>query len=218
MAAGLNRVTWNLDYAPATTFPGMILWGASTAGPAALPGDYQVRLTVDGKTQTQPLTISKHPLRNVSDADLKEQFDLAIQIRDKVSEANNAVIQIRRVKQQVVDRLRKSSDPQLKAAGETADREPERGGRGDLPGAQSERPGSTQLPDQDQQPAGLAAERRQQGRGKPIASAYPIFKDLTAELKVQTDRLRQLLTTDLSAFNEQLRTQNLEPIPMAGEL
>jgi hypothetical protein len=49
MRAGLNTVQWNLQYPPATTFPGMILWGASTAGPLAVPGTYRVRLTVDGR-------------------------------------------------------------------------------------------------------------------------------------------------------------------------
>ena len=38
VAPGLNRVSWDLDYPGATTFPGMVLWGASTNGPAALPG------------------------------------------------------------------------------------------------------------------------------------------------------------------------------------
>ena len=216
MTAGLNRVTWNLDYAAATTFPGMILWGASTAGPAALPGDYQVRLTVDGKSQTQPLTISRHPLRNVGDADLKEQFELAIQIRDKVTEANNAVIEIRRVKQQLVDRLGKSSDPQLKEAGERLIES--------LSAVEEEIYQVRNQSGQDPLNFPIKINNRlasllsvvNRGDGKPIASVYPIFKDLTAELKVQTDRLRQLLTTDLSAFNQQLRTQNLEPIPMAG--
>jgi hypothetical protein len=59
MAAGLNRVAWNLSYPGATTFPGMVLWGATTNGPAAVPGTYQVRLTVDGRTHTQPLVIKK---------------------------------------------------------------------------------------------------------------------------------------------------------------
>ena len=66
-----------------------------------------MRLTVDGKAQTQPLTVKKHPLHEATDADLQAQFDLASQIRDKVNEANDAVIQIRRIKQQVDDRLTK---------------------------------------------------------------------------------------------------------------
>jgi len=87
--------------------------------PLALPGSYQVRLTVDGKTLTRPIAIRKNPLiTDVTLADLREQFDLAIQIRDKTSEANNAVIQIRSLKTQVADRLSKSQDAQLKAAGD----------------------------------------------------------------------------------------------------
>src|SRR3954468_1705497 len=62
MAAGLNRTTWNLEYSGPTTFPGMVLWGATTSGPAAPPGNYQVRLTVDGRSETQPLVVKRHPL------------------------------------------------------------------------------------------------------------------------------------------------------------
>jgi hypothetical protein len=116
MAPGLNRVPWNLTHPGPTTFPGMVLWGATTAGPAALPGSYEVRLTVDGQSMTQPLRIRKHPQRSVSDSDLREQFDLAMRIRDKVSEANNAVIRIRSLKQQVGDRLSKSTDAGLKSS------------------------------------------------------------------------------------------------------
>ena len=105
---------------PATTFPGMILWGATTNGPLAVPGTYQVRLTVDGKTLTRPVTVRKNPLlTDVTLADLREQFDLAIQIRDKVSEANQAVIKIRDLKKQTTDRLTKSQDRALKTVADS---------------------------------------------------------------------------------------------------
>src|SRR5687767_2419761 len=91
-APGLHSLTWDLRYPAAVTFPGMILWGASTAGPTAAPGTYQVRLTVDGKPQTQPLVVMRNPMfTDVTDADLREQFTLSLAIRDKVSEANDAV-------------------------------------------------------------------------------------------------------------------------------
>src|SRR5678815_218125 len=97
----------------------MILWGGGVTGPLAAPGTYQVRMTVDGAAQTQPLVVKRHPLYTATDAELKEQFDFAIQVRDKVSEANNAVIQIRNLKSQVADRLTKSNgDAALKAAGD----------------------------------------------------------------------------------------------------
>ena len=207
MAPGVNRVTWNLSYTGPTTFPGMVLWGATTNGPAALPGAYQVRLTVDGRAMTQPLTIRKHPLRTIPDADLLEQFTLATQIRDKVSEANNAVIQIRAVKRDVSERLAKSSDPQLKTA---ADRLVSK-----LSAVEEEIYQVRNQSGQDPLNFPIKINNRlasllrvvMTGDGKPIANAAPIFKDLSAELKVQTDRLQQVLATDLPAFNTE--TQRL---------
>src|SRR4030095_1442223 len=50
---GLNRFIWDTRYADAVRFPGMILWAGETRGPKLPPGNYQVKLTVDGKTLTQ---------------------------------------------------------------------------------------------------------------------------------------------------------------------
>jgi photosystem II stability/assembly factor-like uncharacterized protein len=211
-AAGFNRVTWNLEYAGPTTFPGMILWGASTSGPMALPGNYDVRLTVDGQSQIQPLVVRKHPWHAVSEEDLIEQFDFAIQIRDKVSEADNAVIQIRRINDQVKDRLSRSQDPQLKSAG---DRLAAR-----LSAVEEEIYQVRNQSNQDPLNFPIKINNRlasllgvvTRGEGKPIAAAYPIFKDLTAELKAQTDRLQQALATDLTAFNTEAKRAGVEVI------
>ncbi|MFY9574158.1 MAG: glycosyl hydrolase [Blastocatellia bacterium] len=60
--AGTNRFTWNLRYPGATVFDGMILWSARAEdGPVAPPGNYQVRLTANGKTHNQSLTIKRDP-------------------------------------------------------------------------------------------------------------------------------------------------------------
>jgi hypothetical protein len=213
MAAGLNRVNWNLQYPGATTFPGMVLWGASTSGPAAVPGTYQVRLTVDGKVQTQPLVVKRHPLRSATDADLKEQFDLAIQVRDKVSEANNAVIRIRKIKEDVKDRLSKSQDAQLKSA---ADRL--------VAGLSAVEQDIYQVKNQSgQDPLNFPIKTNNRfasllgmtlrGEGKPTANIYPIFEDLKKELKAETDRLQQVLSKDLAAFNTEATRAGVEPVP-----
>jgi len=76
-ASGINRFTWNLRYPGAYEFPGMVLWGAATQGPVAVPGTYHVRLTANGVTQTQDLTVEKDPRVDASMDDLQKQFDLA---------------------------------------------------------------------------------------------------------------------------------------------
>ena len=50
------------------------------------------------------------------------------------------------------------------------------------------------------------------GDGKPIGIAHEIFKDVSAELKVQTDRLQQVLATDLTAFNTEAKRAGVPAI------
>src|SRR5262249_43819717 len=94
LAAGLHRVSWDLRHPRATDFPGLSRWAASGGGPIAPPGAYQVRINVDGQTATQSFAIRREPhvLKDVSDQDLREQFDLAMKVRDKASQANEAVL------------------------------------------------------------------------------------------------------------------------------
>ena len=212
MAAGLNRATWNLDYPGVVTFPGMVLWGATTSGPLALPGTYQVKLTVDGKSQTQPLVVKKHPLRNTPDADLQQQFTLALQIRDKASEANNAVIRIRKIKDEVKDRLSKSQDAQLKAAGErlTKSLSAVEEDIYQVKNQSGQDPLNFPIKTNNRLASLLGMTLR--GEGKPTANIYPIFEDLKKELKAELDRLEEVLGSDMAAFNNEAKRAGVEPI------
>jgi hypothetical protein len=213
MAAGLQSVQWGLQYPGATTFDGMVLWGASTAGPQAVPGNYTVRMTVDGQTLTQPLTVLKHPLyKDVTQADLEAQFALAIRIRDKLYEANEAVIRIRGIKGEVTDRLGKSKDRKLKTVADTLTKhigavEEEiyqvRNQSGQDP---------LNFPIKVNNRIGTLNRSVNTGDGAPIANAEPIFNDLVQELKVQTDALERILNTELPKLNAELRRLKLVEI------
>ena len=117
---GLNHLTWDLRTEPWTNFEGMIFWGAPRMGPAVPPGQYSVRLTIDGRTESAPLTVERNPwIPEVSDEDLRAQYEFSRQVRDKVTEANQAVIAIRRVMAQLQDRLDQSDDLGLAEAAES---------------------------------------------------------------------------------------------------
>jgi hypothetical protein len=95
--AGANRFNWDLRYEGATVFDGEIMWGARPEqGPLALPGNYQVRVTADGVSATQPLEVKLDPREHVTAQDLQKQFDLAVKIRDQVSLCDEMVIAIRK--------------------------------------------------------------------------------------------------------------------------
>ena len=100
---GLNKFEWDLKYPAATNFKGMILWSAPVyTGPTAVPGNYQVRISAGGKSATEAFELQMDPrVHDVTIADMQEKFKLAMQIRDQVSIANEAVIKIRAIKEKI---------------------------------------------------------------------------------------------------------------------
>jgi photosystem II stability/assembly factor-like uncharacterized protein len=212
MAIGVQHFTWDLQYAPVTPFQGMVLWGATTNGPLALPGTYQARLTVDGQVFTQPITVKKHPLYTISDADMKAQFDLASRIRDKVNEANDAIIQIRRIKTQLKDRTDKNNSADAKAIAEQFTKE--------LSAVEEDVYQVRNQSNQDPLNFPIKTNNRlasllrvvNTGEGRPIGNAEPIFEDLQKELKAETDRLQRAISTYLPRFNTLAQRIGMEPI------
>ncbi len=96
--SGGNRFIWNMRYPGFKSFDGMVLYSSPNVGPKAVPGNYKVKLTYNGKSHEQEFTIIKDPRLSNSATDFKNQFDFLIQVRNQVSRANQAVTDIRTVK------------------------------------------------------------------------------------------------------------------------
>jgi len=195
---GLNDFNWDLRYPGATTFDGMIIWsGRPQRGPLAPLGDYQVKLTVDGVSQSSAFTVEMDPnLEGITKEDLQKQFDLALQIRDKTSAANEAVIQIRDIRAQA-EKLKGSSAAGLDAAIDEM-----------LSKMKVIEEDLYQVKNQSGQdplnfPIKLnnrfASLRRsiESGQARPTDAAYVVFDELSAELKMHLDKLDQVLNSDL---------------------
>lgn len=102
---GMNTFSWNLREGDATTFNGMIMWAGVTNGPLVLPGNYRVRLLVDGAAVGESkLLVQKDPRSDATAADLVAQYKMLMQIRDRTTDANDAVRTVRYVRSQAVSR------------------------------------------------------------------------------------------------------------------
>ncbi len=101
--AGLNRFVWDLRYEEAHRVPGYYLWeyGSGARGPVAVPGHYQVRLTVAGQSQTTGFDLKLDPRVNISQADLEQQFNMLLETRDQLSHVYDTVNQIQDVRSQL---------------------------------------------------------------------------------------------------------------------
>ncbi len=92
---GGNRFIWDMRYPGFKEFPGMVLYSSPNRGPKAIPGTYKVRLTVNDQSVEQTFEIVPDPRLKNTMEDYQEQFDFLIQVRDKVSEAHQAILDIR---------------------------------------------------------------------------------------------------------------------------
>jgi len=98
---GLNRFVWNLRYPDAKGFPGLIMWGGSLRGPIAVPATYKVRLTVDSEVQEKPFKLLPIPTYSSTTEDYKLQFDFLLEVRDKLTETHECILQIRNAREQL---------------------------------------------------------------------------------------------------------------------
>jgi photosystem II stability/assembly factor-like uncharacterized protein len=212
--AGTNRFTWDLRYPGAKTFQGMILWSArAEAGPLAPPGNYRVRLNANGKSETQGLAVKKDPrLAGVTEDDLAKQFDLAMKVRDKTSEANEMVILIRDIKKQIKDRTDKAQDKKIAEAGESLAKKLSAVEEDvyQVRNQSSQDPLNFPIKLNNQ----IAALRRsiETGDGRPTEQSYLVFRELSAQLDALQGRLNETIRLDLSHLNRLLDERKLDLI------
>jgi len=209
---GLNRFVWDLRYPDARRFPGMILWSGNTSGPQAVPGSYQVKLTVDGKTMTETFEVKKDPRVSTTQEEFQKQFDLLTKIRDKFSETSEAIISIRDVRKQAQDyaaRVKDQPNAQsiIDAAKALGDK---------LTAVEEELYQTKNRSNQDPLNFPIRLNNKLAALANAIAAAdaqpteqqVAVYEDLTARINAQLEKLRLALATDVPAFNKLVRDQN----------
>jgi photosystem II stability/assembly factor-like uncharacterized protein len=119
---GMNRFAWDLRYDDPILIPGAFYYGSGPRGPLVLPGEYQVKLTAGGKTQTQPLRVAIDPRSKGAEPALQKQLELSMQIYQRSSDLHQAVNEIREIKSEIEALHKKfDADEHAKAALGTAD-------------------------------------------------------------------------------------------------
>ena len=93
--SGGNRLIWDMRYPGYKTFEGMVFYSSPNVGPKAVPGKYNLRLTFNQEVTDQEFEIIKDPRLVNTKEDFKKQFDFLLKVRNEVSNANQAIIDIR---------------------------------------------------------------------------------------------------------------------------
>jgi hypothetical protein len=218
---GLNRFVWDLRYAESVRFPGMILWAGEMRGPRVVPGMYQVKLTVDGKTMTENFEVMADPRLATSPADFAKQLELGLKIRDKVTETHNAIIQIRDVRKQVDDLLKRvAGQPSYKVINDAATALKKNLASVEESLYQTKNQSSQDplnYPIRLNNKLAALAGVVQSADAAPTDQSYAVYDGLVVQIDEQLRKLGQIMKTDVPAFNQLVRDQNIPAVTVKSE-
>jgi photosystem II stability/assembly factor-like uncharacterized protein len=111
--AGMHRFVWDLHY----ELPkGVHTFFGFPSGPVAVPGNYTVKLTANGKSTSQPLTIKLDPRVKTTNDELRQQFSLASKLAARLGEVTAALAQVAELKKQAEARKKDASGKEILSA------------------------------------------------------------------------------------------------------
>jgi photosystem II stability/assembly factor-like uncharacterized protein len=222
--AGMNRFVWDLQYPGAFLADGVHVESPAggrvrvsvitgyTGGPYAVPGTYEVTLTVGGESQTRSFEVLKDPRLETTQSELEELLDFSLEVRDKISQVQRNIAAIHKVQgellmlqqrkavkgtglvnraQEVIEELDEVASELYKhrKSGDHAHLHPEL--------TTSYARIYTMLISSDHRPPNSARER---------------FEDLRPEFNRHVDRLEEVLKSEVRALNKTLQGQGISPI------
>ncbi|HET6177303.1 MAG TPA: hypothetical protein VFE61_10240 [Candidatus Sulfotelmatobacter sp.] len=203
---GMHRFVWDLA------------WGADVGGdeeseygspraPRAVPGSYEVRLTVDGKTWTQPLSITMDPRSPAKTQDLEQQLKLGEQIYNEVLQCRRVIAEIGSAQKQLSGLNSKLAvRPELKARAEDVTAKIKAILSGD-----AEKTNEMGL---ETASAGLGGALRvvESGDRAVPAQALEVYKLASTAMSKRVDEWKHLKAGRLAQLNEEFGKAGLEPI------
>ena len=216
-----NMYSWDMEYPGATRFDGMVLWAASMDGPKALPGVYKVRLSVGDRSQERDFEILKDPRSESTPEDLQAQFDFLIEVRDKVSEAHQAIIDIRRVRGQL-DHYGKlwKNDPEMKPLLEKANAIDSMMSRVEEELYQTRnrsRQDPLNYPIRLTNKLGALNSLTGYGDYPPTEQALQVKEELTQRIDEQLRLFEEIKERELPEFNRMVREKAVDAIQLTNE-
>ena len=205
-STGMHRLVWNLAWGPEPPGSGEEEEERATPrGPRAAPGDYEVRLTVDGETLTQSLHITMDPRSTASPQDLALQVKLGREIFSQALDSRTALLAIRAVQRQLADLQPKlQQNANLKASADRASDELKTIVSGASPRDMGLDKANTGL---------SAALRVVESSDRPVpAQALELYHESSAAAKLALAEWNDFKSKRLPEVNHQLKGASLPPL------
>jgi len=210
---GMNKFNWNLRSEPAKKFEGMVIWGGDGAGPKGIPGDYTMILKYNDEVFRQPFKILKDPRSNATEQDYALYTDFASEVRDKITEAHEVIINIRDIRQQLNNyKARVPNDEELKKEIVKIDSVITRIEEGLYQTKNRSNQDPLNFPIRLTDKLAYLGSILGNGEYPPTEQAYSVREELVKEIDAQLDAYEKVKTEMIPVFNKMIRDKNIDAI------
>jgi len=204
---GSNVFNWNMQSPEAKKFDGMIFWWGSLAGPKAVPGQYKVELSVNGEAQQQDFLIKKDPRVTYTDEELQLQHDFINSVNNKVTEAHEAIIEMRSLKGQMKSFEEDHNNEKITAKVKEIDSTLSVIEKTLYQTQNKSRQDPLNFPIRLTNKLAHLNSLIQMSDGPPTASMLSVRKELTEQINEQLSHYRIIKTEEVKALNELIRNE-----------
>ena len=210
---GMHRVVWDLRYPLPPLIPGTAYDERSPRGVLAVPGTYQVKLTVGDHAATAALIVRNDPRVTVAPDALAAEFDLAQRLMSMLGELHDAARQILDARSQI-DRLRLRATDAPDAARALADFDRDAGDVIDAMYESKAKSGVDLLNYPMQLNARIAylEDEVDFGDGAPTAQFIEMAELYRQQLDRELSRWKAIEERQLPALNRVLQSRGLPPL------
>ncbi|MCH7905257.1 MAG: glycosyl hydrolase [Armatimonadetes bacterium] len=212
--AGLHRTSQWLQYSSFTNPRGMLMWAAGPRPITAPPGVYRVRMIADGFEAESEFIWKGDPRSGATDADLVEQFEFARLIAKRTNEANDIVVKVRSIREQVESIVEEHSDLQGDADSMMA-----KFGEVERAIYQTKAQAGQDLlnyPIRLNNRIAALLGVVLSGPFAPTKQSYEVFDMLSSLLDTELEKMQTLVENDLKAFNTKVTAKGAEPVVPKG--
>ncbi len=220
-ATGFNRMTWDLRTDPPKVLSDMPAdsaepgdWRARPMGAQVLPGQYAVRLTVDGTSMEQPLVVRMDPTAGVSEAELRVQHEQATRLNTIITSLIETERALTAFKGQVEERRASGVEMRGDAARDMSAAAGEELGKLDSVRLQLTRPRSDRVPFYSEGPRPLERAMGLMGGidvglTPVIAAQREYLGDVRRDAQTVIDMIERQVNATVTRMNPLLRALSL---------
>jgi photosystem II stability/assembly factor-like uncharacterized protein len=213
---GMNQFAWDMNYPPAEKADGMILWNGAIGSAKAAPGNYSARVKYNNDSVDMPFVIKADPVYKMTEADYDAQLAFLLQVRDKFSEIQIGIKNIRTVRTQINDlngRIDTKANKDIKQMGDSINKQLTKIEEALYQTKSKSGQDVLNFPIRlNDKIAGLY-NVASSGYAPPSKQVRETFADLSGQADVQLAKLKTILDNDLKQYNKMI---NEKQVPVIG--